>query len=57
VDEQFQQVPQSEPTDRVNPAEAWFTTTHWSVVLAAGQQKSALAGEALDALAAAIGFV
>jgi RNA polymerase sigma-70 factor (ECF subfamily) len=33
-----------------SPTEAGFATTHWSVVLAAGQQKSALAGEALEAL-------
>jgi RNA polymerase sigma-70 factor (ECF subfamily) len=50
VDRQFQKAPQAEPTDGVNPTEAWFATTHWSVVLAAGQQISALAGEALEAL-------
>ena len=50
MEQQLQQTPESEPTDGVNPTEAWFATTHWSVVLAAGQQKSALAGEALEAL-------
>lgn len=50
MDRQFQQAAQSEPTNGTNLTEAWFTTTHWSVVLAAGQQKSALAGEALEVL-------
>lgn len=48
--DQRQQTPQSEPTGPANATEAWFTTTHWSVVLAAGEQKSGLAGEALEAL-------
>ncbi len=50
MDRQFQQTPQSEPTDGVSATEAWFTTTHWNVVLAAGRQKSALAGEAMEVL-------
>ena len=50
VDQPFQQTPPSEPTSPIKPTEAWFTTTHWSVVLAAGEQKSALAGEALEVL-------
>jgi RNA polymerase sigma factor (sigma-70 family) len=50
VDRQFQQAPQSQPTGGANPTEAWFTTTHWSVVVTAGQQKSLAAGDALEAL-------
>ena len=50
VDQPFQHTPQSAPPGRGNPTQAWFTTTHWSVVLAAGQQKSEMAGEALEAL-------
>jgi RNA polymerase sigma factor (sigma-70 family) len=50
VDQPFQRTAPSEPTGPVKPTEAWFTTTHWSVVLAAGEQKSASAGEALEAL-------
>jgi len=47
-------VPQSEDPQVFSSATAtgpaYFATTHWSVVLAAGQKKSALAGEALEAL-------
>jgi RNA polymerase sigma factor (sigma-70 family) len=40
-------------TDRQEPKAAnaqWFTTTHWSVVLAAGQQDSTQSAEALEIL-------
>lgn len=50
VDQPFPQTPQSEPAGLVKPTEAWFTTTHWSVVLAAGEKDSALAEEALEVL-------
>jgi DNA-directed RNA polymerase specialized sigma24 family protein len=50
VDQPFQQTPPSEPTSPVRPTEAWFTTTHWSVVLAAGGQTSTLAREAIETL-------
>jgi RNA polymerase sigma factor (sigma-70 family) len=47
-------VPQSEDPQVFSSATAagpaYFATTHWSVVVAAGQKKSALAGEALEAL-------
>ncbi|SRR6266568_4658194 len=43
----------SSPAERANPGSAtgqWFTTTHWSVVVAAGQRNSLHSAEALEVL-------
>ena len=43
----------SSPAERPNPGSAtgqWFTTTHWSVVVLAGQQHSAGSADALEVL-------
>ena len=50
MDQRFQQTPPSEPTDRGNPTEVWFATTHWSVVLAARDMASSEADVALAEL-------
>ena len=39
-----------EAAEKSGPKAQWFTTTHWSVVLAAGQESSSLAEAALEKL-------
>ncbi len=50
VNDPHQQTLPPEAAGAIKPTEAWFTTTHWSMVVAAGGQETALAGEALEAL-------